>query len=197
MSQPKGRIMAVIGYLRVSSGEQSVEAQRYSIELTHKVETWFADEGVSGAVKALQRPGFAELFKLIRKGDTLIVPAVDRLGRNTIDVLNTVETLQGKGVSIINLREGFDLSTSIGKAMLIMLAAVAELERSNIKTRQMAGIANAKAEGKALGREKTIDDAAVFIWRKENSASIKSTAEHFSISPASVKLACRATKGRD
>ncbi|WP_253822761.1 recombinase family protein [Aeromonas sobria] len=56
MSQPKGRIMAVIGYLRVSTGEQSIGAQRHSIEQTHKVETWFADEGVSGAVKALQRP---------------------------------------------------------------------------------------------------------------------------------------------
>ncbi|MFM5787679.1 recombinase family protein [Aeromonas caviae] len=183
--------MAVIGYLRVSTGEQSIGAQRHSIEQIHKVETWFADEGVSGAVKALQRPGFAELFKFIRKGDTLIVPAVDRLGRNTIDVLNTVEALQGKGVSIISLREGFDLSTPIGKAMLTMLAAVAELERSNIKTRQMAGIAKAKAEGKALGREKKIDDAAVAIWRKENSASIKLTSEHFGISPASVKRACR------
>lgn len=183
--------MAVIGYLRVSTGEQSVGAQRHSIEQTHKVETWFADEGVSGAVKALLRPGFAELFKFIRKGDTLIVPAVDRLGRNTIDVLNTVEALQSKGVSIISLREGFDLSTPIGKAMLTMLAAVAELERSNIKTRQMAGIAKAKAEGKVLGREKTIDDAAVAIWRKDNSASIKLTAEHFGISPASVKRACR------
>ena len=184
--------MAVIGYLRVSTGEQSSGAQRHSIEQTHKVETWFADEGVSGAVEALQRPEFAELFKFIRKGDTLIVPAVDRLGRNTIDVLDTVEALQGKGVSIISLREGFDLSTPIGKAMLTMLAAVAELERSNIKTRQMAGIAKAKAEGKALGREKTIDDAAVAIWRKENTASIKMTAEHFGISPASVKRACRA-----
>lgn len=192
MSQPKGCIMAVIGYLRVSTGEQSIGAQRHSIEQTHKVETWFADEGVSGAVEALQRPEFAELFKFIRKGDTLIVPAVDRLGRNTIDVLDTVEALQGKGVSIISLREGFDLSTPIGKAMLTMLAAVAELERSNIKTRQMAGIAKAKAEGKALGREKTIDDAAVAIWRKENTASIKMTAEHFGISPASVKRACRA-----
>ena len=128
----------------------------------------------------IQCPGFAELFKFIRKGDTLIVPAVDRLGRNTIDVLNTVEALQGKGVSIISLREGFDLPTAIGKAMLTILAAVAELARSNVKTRQMAGIAKAKAEGK----EKTIDDAAVSIWRKENSASIKLTAEHFGISPA-------------
>lgn len=153
---------------------------------------WFADEGISGAAKALECPEFSELFKFVRKGDTLIVPAVDRLGRDTIDILHTVEALQAKGVSIISLREGFDLSTPIGKAMLTMLAAVAELDRSNIKARQMAGIAKAKAEGKALGREKTIDDIAVAIWRKENSASIQATAEHFGISPASVKRACKA-----
>lgn len=183
--------MAVIGYVRVSTGEQSVEAQRHSIEQIHKVEEWFSDEGVSGVVKAIDRPGFAELFKFVRKGDTLIVPAVDRLGRDTIDVLSTVEALRGKGVSIISLREGFDLSTPMGKAMLTMLAAVAELERSNIKARQMAGIARAKAEGKALGREKTIDDVSVAQWRKENSASIQATAVQFGISPASVKRACR------
>lgn len=71
-----------------------------------------------------------------------------------------------------------------------MLAAVAELERSNIKARQMAGIAGV-GEGKTLGREKTIDDTAVAIWRKENAASIQTTAEHWD-PPASVKRACRA-----
>jgi DNA invertase Pin-like site-specific DNA recombinase len=132
------------------------------------------------------------LVAYVRRGDTLVVSAVDRLGRDTLDVLHTVEALQAKGVSIISKREGFDLSTPIGKAMLTMLAAVAELERSNIKARQMAGIERAKAEGKALGREKTINDAQVSEWRKTNSASIKATAEHFNISVASVKRACAA-----
>lgn len=182
--------MAVIGYLRVSTGDQSVEAQRHSISQTHIVDEWFSDEGVSGAIKALERPGFGELFKFVRKGDTLIVPAVDRLGRDTIDVLTTVEALLNKGLSVVSLREGFDLSTPMGKAMLTMLAAVAELERSNIKARQMAGIARAKAEGKALGRVKTIDDDAVALWRKDNGASIAATATNFNISPASVKRAC-------
>ncbi len=135
-------------------------------------------------------PGIFRAVQVCAEGDTLIVPAVYRLGRDTIDILHTVEALKAKGVSIISLREGFDLSTPIGKAMLTMLAAVAELDRSNIKARQMAGIA--KAKGKALGREKTIDDIAVAIWRKENSASIQATAEHFGISPASVKRACKA-----
>lgn len=183
--------MVVIGYLRVSTDEQSVEAQRHSIERKHRIDDWFADEGVSGAVKALQRPAFVKLFDFVRSGDTLIVAGVDRLGRDTLDVLATVEALQAKGVSIISLREGFDLSTPMGKAMLTMLAAMADLERSNIKSRQMAGIERAKAEGRALGRAKTIDDSTVATWRSENAASIKDTAEHFGISTASVKRACQ------
>jgi len=104
-----------------------------------------------------------------------------------------VEMLKAKGVAVVSMREGFDLSTPVGKAMLAMMAALAELERSNIKTRQMAGIARAKAEGKALGREKVINDEEVARWRQENNASIKATAEQFSISPASVKRACAAS----
>jgi len=184
--------MAVIGYVRVSTGDQRVEAQRHSIEQLHKVEVWFEDDGVSGAVRAAERQGFAKLLSYVRKGDTLIVGAVDRLGRDTLDVLATVQALRSKGVAIISLREGFDLSTPIGKAMLTMLAAVAELERSNIKARQMAGIQRAKSEGKALGREKIIDDATVAAWRKSSAASIAITAKQFGISTASVKRACRA-----
>lgn len=182
--------MAIIGYVRVSTSDQSVEAQKHALGEMYAVSDWYEDVGVSGAVKALERPGFAALVAYIRKGDTLVVSAVDRLGRDTLDVLSTVEVLQGKGVSIISKREGFDLSTAMGKAMLTMLAAVAELERSNIKARQMAGIERAKAEGRALGRVKTIPDAEVAMWRREQSASIAQTAAHFGISPASVKRAC-------
>lgn len=184
--------MATIGYVRVSTHDQSVDAQKHGLSGTYNVDEWYEDSGVSGAVKALDRPGFAALVAYVRRGDTLVVSAVDRLGRDTLDVLNTVEVLQAKGVSVISKREGFDLGTPMGKAMLTMLAAVAELERSNIKARQMAGIERAKAEGKALGREKVIDDAQVSAWRVTHSASIKATAEHFSISVASVKRACAA-----
>lgn len=182
--------METIGYLRVSTTDQSVEAQKHSLNETHRIDRFYEDVGVSGAVKALERTGFKAMAEYLRDGDTLIVAAIDRLGRDTLDVLTTVEYLQGKGVSIISKREGFDLSTPMGKAMLTMLAAVATLERQNIKARQMAGIERAKAEGKALGRSKTINDADVADWRKANQASIKETAEHFGISPASVKRAC-------
>ncbi|MCF8977810.1 resolvase [Pseudomonas syringae] len=74
--------------------------------------------------------------------------------------------------------------------MLTMLAAVAELERSNIKARQMAGIARARASGQKLGAPKKIDDAAVLKWRTAHSATIKETANQFGISVAAVKRAC-------
>lgn len=182
--------MTTLAYVRVSTEDQSTEAQRHGIAQLHNVEHWFSDEATSGATKALQRPGFAELFKFARKGDTLIVSAIDRLGRDTIDVLETVEALKAKGVAVVSMREGFDLSSPIGKAMLTMLAAVAELERSNIKARQMAGIARARAQGQKLGAPKKIDDQAVATWRKANQATIQETATEFGISIAAVKRAC-------
>lgn len=182
--------MTVLAYVRVSTEDQSTDAQRHSIAALHNVEHWYADEATSGATKALHRPGFAELFKFARKGDTLIVSAIDRLGRDTIDLLETVEALKAKGVAVVSMREGFDLSSPIGKAMLTMLAAVAELERSNIKARQMAGIARARATGQKLGAPKRIDDEAVRVWRSANSATIQETATQFEISVAAVKRAC-------
>ncbi len=73
----------------------------------------------------MQRPALAALLAYVREGDVVIAAAIDRLGRNTIDVLNTVEALKTKGVSVVSMREGFDLATPAGKLMLTMLAAVA------------------------------------------------------------------------
>ncbi len=181
--------MTTIAYVRVSTDDQTTKNQRRAIQDRYKVTKWFAEEGVSGMVLAAKRPAMAALLQYVREGDTVVVVAIDRLGRDTIDVLTTVEALRRKGVSVVSMREGFDLATPAGRLMLTMLAAVAELERENIKARQMAGIERARAEGKVLGRTKTIDDQAVAKWRQENSASIKQTAEHFGISVASVKRA--------
>ena len=185
---------ATIAYVRVSTDDQTTNAQRHAIENRYKVARWFSDEATSGVIKAKDRAGFGQLLSYVREGDTVVVYAIDRLGRSTIDVLETVEALKGKGVAVLSIREGFDLSTPMGKMMLTMLARLAELERSNIKERQLAGLERARAEGKSLGREKVIDDEAVAQWRQENSASIKATADRFGISTASVKRACRSLK---
>lgn len=90
------------------------------------------------------------------------------------------------------MREGFDLSMPTGKLMLTLLAGVAELERENIKARQMAGIEKARQDGRKLGAPKQHDDAAIASWRKENGASIQATADHWGVSTVTVKRACRA-----
>jgi DNA invertase Pin-like site-specific DNA recombinase len=72
-----------------------------------------------------------------------------------------------------------------------MLAAMAEIERSNIRERQMAGIRRAKAEGRCLGRPKKSDAAEIKRWREENEASISKTAKHFEVSESTVKRAKR------
>jgi len=182
--------MSTIAYLRVSTDDQSTEAQRHAIEQIHNIEHWYVDEATSGTTKALQREGFGELFKFVRKGDTVVIFAIDRLGRDTIDVLETVKSLKGKGVAIISVREGFDLSNDYGTVILSVLASLAELERSNIKARQLAGIARARATGRKLGAPKKIDDHAVSAWRAANSATIQETATQFGISIATVKRAC-------
>ncbi|QQU68292.1 recombinase family protein [Pseudomonas fluorescens] len=182
---------AILAYVRVSTDDQSTEAQIHTISPRYNVAEWFSDTATSGATKALQREGFQALYTYARKGDMVVVAAIDRLGRDTIDVLETVEALKTKGVTVVSIREGFDLSSPVGKAMLTMLAAVAELERANIKARQMAGIERARARGKKLGAPKVIDDAAVATWRKQKGASIADTAKHWGVSTAAVKRACR------
>ena len=130
----------VIGYVRVSTSDQNVENQKQQIaDAGYSVTRWFSDEAVSGAIKAGERPGFGELLSYVREGDTLIVIA-------------TVEMLQMKGVKVVSLREGFDLSTPVGKAMLTMMAGLASLEKDLIAERRTAGIKRAQSEGKHCGR---------------------------------------------
>lgn len=182
----------VIGYARVSSRDQTIENQKQELEKVYKIDRWFSDEATSGTVKARERDGMSQMLGYVREGDMVVTAAIDRLGRDTIDVLETVEAIKEKGASLISQREGFDLSTPTGEAMLTIMAAMAKLERANMLERQMAGIQRAKAEGVKFGRKHKADPIEIAKWRSDNDASIKQTAEHFGISAATVKRACRA-----
>ncbi|MFC7460602.1 recombinase family protein [Hydrogenophaga defluvii] len=186
-----------IAYFRVSTTEQSIESQRQMLGGPFDME--FSDIGVSGSVPAADRPGFSELLAYIRKGDVLHVAAVDRLGRDALDVQSTVRSLMVKGVAIEVLGLG-RIGTGAGELILAVLAQVADMERKRIVERTAAGRATAKrllAEtGKtqrgatSLGRPKVADAAEVRQWRTVNSASIAQTAAKFGISTASVKRYC-------
>jgi putative DNA-invertase from lambdoid prophage Rac len=186
-----------IAYYRVSTGDQSVEAQRHSMGGGFDRE--FSDEGVSGGIMAADRPAFAKLLEMVREGDTICVYAVDRLGRDALDVQATVRRLLEKGVAVEVHGLGV-IARGVGEIILAVLAQVADLERRRITERTEAGRAAARASlgttgrthrGKeSLGRPKAQDGAIVVAWRTENGASIKGTAQHFGISEATVKRYC-------
>ena len=182
--------MSVFAYGRVSTTLQSTENQR--LEITNAgflIDYWFADDGVSGKVCARQRPQFARLLDKIRDGETLVVSKLDRLGRDAVDVLQTVQSLADRNIKIIVLQLGnTDLSSPTGRLLLTMLAAVASMERDLLIERTQAGLMRAKAEGKKLGRpsKTTQEQKAEIVLRKKNGESISHLARIFGVSRATI-----------
>ena len=191
--------MAHLLYLRCSGLSQSVEAQRQVMKQSTAFAKEYIDEGVSGAILAAHRPGFAALLEFARDGDTIYVYAVDRLGRDAIDIQTTIKKLLAKGVSV-NVRGLGLIAKGVGELIVAVLAQVAEMERERIRERTSNGRAVARASlaatgkthrGKdSLGRPALADSATVSAWRTANKASIATTAKHFSLSDSTVKRYC-------
>lgn len=181
----------VFAYARVSTVEQLTENQRGEIEAAgYAVEPRrFVEEQVSGSVPASQRPGFVKLLERLERGDTLVVTKLDRLGRDSIDVQQTVERFTREGIRLVVLQLGnLDLTSPAGELMVKMLAAVADFERALIVERTQAGLIRAKAEGKKLGRPaKTSEqDRAVMRQRLAHGATVSQVARDFGVSRATV-----------
>lgn len=193
--------MSRVAYYRSSTADQSVEAQRAA--LGGNFEREFMDEGVSGAVLAADRPAFAELLGYVRDGDVVSVYAVDRLGRDALDVQATVRKLLDKGV-MVEVRGLGQIGRGAGELVLAVLAQVADMERQRIKERCESGRAAARAalattgkthRGKvSLGRPKACSAEDVVAWRRANSASASVAARQFNISMATVKRYCAAAR---
>lgn len=189
--------MSRLAYFRVSTSDQSVEAQRSALGGTFAKE--FMDEGVSGSILAADRPGFASLLSYAREGDTLCIYAIDRLGRDALDIQATVRRLLEKGVTVDVLGLG-PIGKGVGELIVAVLAQIADMERQRIKERCDAGRTAARAslastgkthKGKAgLGRPMAADRSEVVAWRKANAASIAKTAARFDLSAATVKRYC-------
>ena len=148
-------------YLRVSTGDQTVENQRRELVAAAEARGWsvvaeYADEGVSGAKGRDQRPQLDRMLKdaVRRRFDVLMVWAVDRLGRSLPDLVGSMKELHGAKVDLFLLQQGLDTTTPAGRAMFGMLGVFAEFERSMIQGRVNAGLARAKAAGVVLGRPK-------------------------------------------
>lgn len=186
-----------IAYFRVSTGDQSIQAQRHA--LGGDFEREFTDEGVSGGVLAADRPGFVKLFEQVRPGDNVHVYAIDRLGRDALDVQGTVKRLIEAKVTV-DVHGIGPLTGDAAKLILALLAQLAEMERAKIRNRTAAGREVARAalaatgkthRGKeSLGRPKSAKPEAVVAWRHNKAASIAETAAHFGLSLATIKRCC-------
>ena len=129
------------GYERASIVQQTTENQRLELQTAgSKIDYRFSDHGVSGKACASQRPQFALLLNRIRDGESIIVTKLDRLGRDSIDVLQTVRLLGERNIQVIVLQLG---SVDLTSATVKMLAAVASMERDLLIGRSPSGLARA------------------------------------------------------
>ncbi|WP_126242820.1 recombinase family protein [Burkholderia gladioli] len=174
-------------YARVSTAEQTTDNQLleaegagFAIQQRHTVA-----ETISGSVLAAERPGFSKLLDRLDDGDTLVVTKLDRLGRNTTDVLATVERLAEMGVHVHCLAlKGVDLTSASGKLHMTVLAAVSQFERDLLIERTHAGLARAKAEGKKLGRKDALlpEEKAEIRQKLAEGATARGLAKEYAVS---------------
>lgn len=151
----------VFAYCRVSTSDQTTANQLQEIaaagfEVSPRRAVM---ETISGSVAASERPGWASLVAKLEPGDVLVVTKLDRLGRNATDVRTTVDGLATDGVRVYCLAlGGMDLTSPAGRMTMGVIAAVAEFEKDLLVERTQAGLSRAKAEGKSLGRPKSLSD---------------------------------------
>lgn len=189
--------MARVAYLRCSTSGQSLEAQR--LALGGMFDREFEDFGVPGSTLAAARPGFANMLNYVREGDEIHVCALDRIGRDALDVQTTVRELLSRGVRLHVLGIGL-IARGVGEIVTAVLAQIADIERTRIKERcdggRIAARASLAATGKthrgklSLGRPVAANAAEVRNWRKKNNASIRQTAAEFCIGASTVKRYC-------
>jgi len=156
--------MSTFAYCRVSTTDQTTSQQLSQIKAAgHLIDRdrVFEESGVSGKVPALQRQQFSRLTDRLSEGDTLVVVKLDRLGRDVLDVITTINLLTAKGVSINVLGLGVLDSSPQSKLTLTMLSAISEFERTLISERTKAKLAQLKADGIKLGRPVKSNDVAL------------------------------------
>jgi DNA invertase Pin-like site-specific DNA recombinase len=151
-----------VGYVRVNTIAQTLEQQEAALAAAGVTKT-FSDI-MSGAKD--DRPGLAGLIEYVREGDTVVVWKLDRLGRNTLHILETVRDLTERRVTLISTTDGIDSSTAAGRVMIGVLGALAEYERELVKERTALKRAMSLANGTKFGRRKVANPGNVATARR-------------------------------
>lgn len=159
----------LIGYMRVSTGEQNLDLQRDGLEIAGCEKIF--DDVCSG--RATQRPGLDKALEIARAGDALVVWKIDRIGRSLAHVVGMVSDLQKRGIGLKVLTGDVDTTTTTGRLVFGIFAPLAEFERDLIHERTMAGLAAAR--GRAGGRprvmtEKKLKAAMAMMADRDNAA---------------------------
>lgn len=144
----------LVGYARVSTQDQNIHLQEDALRKAG-CEKFFKDVA-SGA--KVERQGLQEAIQFCRKGDTLVVWKLDRLGRSIRHLIDTVNYLQSHKIGFKSLQENIDTTTSGGKLVFHIFSALAEFERDIIRERTQAGLNAARARGRKGGRPPALDE---------------------------------------
>jgi DNA invertase Pin-like site-specific DNA recombinase len=144
----------LIGYARVSTNDQNPNLQEDALKKAG-CEKIYTDK-ISGTIA--ERPGLKQAKEVLRKGDTLIVWRLDRLGRSLKDLIEWINYLDKEGIALRSLQESIDTSTSTGKLVFHIFGALAEFERNLIRERTQAGLSAARARGRTGGRPQVLKE---------------------------------------
>lgn len=151
-----------LGYARVSTLEQDPALQLDALAAAG-VERVFTDHA-SGAL--VERPQLSAVLEQLRPGDTLVVWRLDRLGRSTSHLIQTVTALEQRGVGFASLTEAIDTTTPAGRLLFGVLASLAAFERDLIRERTLAGLQAARERGRVGGRPSTMTADKVAVARR-------------------------------
>jgi len=151
MTQQEDESVLLIGYARVSTQDQKLEAQIAALTKAGVHPDHIHTDMASGVSR--KRPGMALLMKDVRPGDTVVVWKLDRFGRSIMDLLTRLEKLDAMGVRFRSLTEAVDTGSAIGRLLLHVLGAVAQFERELIAERTRRGMQHRKENGAVFGRD--------------------------------------------
>lgn len=151
----------LVGYARVSTQLQDTELQRVALDAAGCGKLFL--EKASGAQR--DRPELHAALEYMREGDTLVVWKLDRLARSLKQLIETVEAMEARGIGFQSLTEKIDTTSPGGKLVFHLFAALAEFERGLIRERTLAGLAIARAQGRAGGRPRSLDEKSLVAAR--------------------------------
>ena len=186
-------------YLRVSTVDQHPETQlldlrQMAAQRGYEIVQEYTDR-ISGA-KA-RRPGLDELMRDAKRGrfDVVLIWACDRIARSTRHLLDVLDELNRLGVEFVSFREQIDTGGPLGRAIVVIIGAIAELERSLIVERVRAGMRRARLDGQRIGRAPLILDSAAIQQDRQRGQSLREIARGHKISTATVQRVLRGQAG--